>query len=267
MTRIPRVWAIGAVIAVAGCASSSPVEASRNDRGPVVPAASASAAPVPAEDAYCRAANEIADAAEVGGKTAHEKLAGGFVIDQAEALDLQRLLSTEYFQGSIAMQLDHDGITAIEAGPIMKSRGPGDPCYEGAIARVRAFAGDLPAIQHAATSGGSRSIAWREDLDVALADAKKTKRGALVFFCAEWAAACVELRHTFAKPRVIAAVTARFVPVRVDMTEETKETQAIADAHGVTGLPTILVVDEEGKTIRQINQFVDEDALLGVLAR
>jgi thiol:disulfide interchange protein len=62
-------------------------------------------------------------------------------------------------------------------------------------------------------------LAWRSDVESALADAKAQGRMALLDCGAEWCAACKELEHeTFADPRVMNSLK-DWVLIRIDMTD------------------------------------------------
>jgi thioredoxin:protein disulfide reductase len=88
----------------------------------------------------------------------------------------------------------------------------------------------------------SRPIAWLHDEKAAIAEASRTGKPILVDFFAEWCAACKELdAHTFSDPEVRAVVADRFVPLKVDATDETDEVTRLTSKYGVPGLPTVLM--------------------------
>src|SRR5437763_612121 len=86
-------------------------------------------------------------------------------------------------------------------------------------------------------------IPWLRDEQSALAQARATGKGLLVDFSAEWCAACKELDlHVFTDPAVKAEVAERFVPLKIDATEETDEITRLEAKYGVPGLPTVLLM-------------------------
>jgi thiol:disulfide interchange protein DsbD len=86
-------------------------------------------------------------------------------------------------------------------------------------------------------------IPWLRDERSALEQARATGKGLLVDFSAEWCAACKELdAHVFTDPSVKAEVAERFVPLKIDATEETDETTRLEAKYGVPGLPTVLLM-------------------------
>ena len=60
-------------------------------------------------------------------------------------------------------------------------------------------------------------------------------------------------------------VMGSFIPVKIDMSDAAQP-QPIADAYAVFGLPTVLVTDAEGRTLKGIEGYVDADDLLAQLA-
>jgi thiol:disulfide interchange protein DsbD len=86
-------------------------------------------------------------------------------------------------------------------------------------------------------------IPWLHDEHAALQMAQLTGKPLLVDFSAEWCAACKELdESTFSDPTVKQTVADRFVPLKVDATEETDEVVRLEDKYGVPGLPTVLMM-------------------------
>jgi len=86
-------------------------------------------------------------------------------------------------------------------------------------------------------------IPWLHDERAALEQARATGKGLLVDFSAEWCAACKELDlHVFSQPEVKAEVAERFVPLKIDATEETDEVSRLEAKYGVPGLPTVLLM-------------------------
>lgn len=98
--------------------------------------------------------------------------------------------------------------------------------------------------------------------------AKREGRPLLVDFTAAWCGACKELdKLTFSDPGV-KQEAARFVAVRVDATHD--DDPEVAKAMGalkVIGLPTVVLLDKDGREVRRFNDFVSAEVMLEALRR
>jgi thiol:disulfide interchange protein DsbD len=92
-------------------------------------------------------------------------------------------------------------------------------------------------------TGTAIPIAWLHDEKAALTMARATGKPIIIDFFADWCSACKELdAHTFSDPRVRQEVADRFVPLKVDATDDSDETNRLEQKYGVPGLPTVLMV-------------------------
>lgn len=94
-----------------------------------------------------------------------------------------------------------------------------------------------------ARAAQGRQIAWLHDEQTAVAQARATGKPLVVDFFAEWCAACKELDvHTWSDPSVAREVADKFVPLKVDATDDTPEIQRLTAKYAVPGLPTVLLL-------------------------
>lgn len=108
---------------------------------------------------------------------------------------------------------------------------------------------------------------WRTDERKAIAEARALGRGLIVDFWAEWCNECWRLeRETYAEPEVRRALREQFVPLRIDVTEETHANRDQLKRYAVLQLPTVLVLDRRAREIDRIDDFVASEALLNRLA-
>lgn len=105
-------------------------------------------------------------------------------------------------------------------------------------------------------------IAWQAKEVPATELARKEKKPMLIDFGAEWCTACKELdERTWPSPSV-RAEAARFVAVKIDATDEDDpETKRLTKKFGVVGLPTVIVLDSEGKEKVRFTEFVAADKM------
>jgi len=91
------------------------------------------------------------------------------------------------------------------------------------------------------------TIEWRTDLDAALAEARRDGKRVVVDFTADWCPPCIAMKHDVWPDAEVARVVAGgYVPVLID----TDRDGATTARYGVSGIPTVLVLDETGAVIR-----------------
>lgn len=109
-------------------------------------------------------------------------------------------------------------------------------------------------------------LRWFESEVEAKTLASAEKKPMIVDFGAEWCAACKELAvHTFADEKV-RDEAGRFVAVKVDATDdENPQINALKDKYKVVGLPTVVVLDSEGREKVRFNEFVPPERFLDAI--
>ena len=96
-------------------------------------------------------------------------------------------------------------------------------------------------VQTSATS--SAAIAWLHDEAKAVRQSRITGKALLIDFRADWCSACKMLdKHTWADPAVQDEVKARFVPLSLDMSDESAATGRLAKRYEIAGLPTVVIM-------------------------
>lgn len=94
-----------------------------------------------------------------------------------------------------------------------------------------------------------------------LADAKKGHKKIFVDVFAVWCGPCKALqRTTFKDPKAAAYYNSNFINISIDI--EKGEGPALAKKWNVQGLPTLLILDENGKVIADHTGYVDGQGLL-----
>jgi len=107
------------------------------------------------------------------------------------------------------------------------------------------------------------AVAWRTDLDAALAEARRTGKPVLADFSAEWCPSCQTMkREVWTDVEVGHDVERLYVPVAVDVDQN----RAVAGRYGITSIPTILILDAAGK-VRHRADFMSRQELIDFLSR
>ncbi|MCC7181623.1 MAG: thioredoxin family protein [Acidobacteria bacterium] len=106
------------------------------------------------------------------------------------------------------------------------------------------------------------AIEWRTDFDAALAEARRDGKRVLVDFTADWCPPCIAMKHdVWPDPRVARAIAEGYVPLLID----TDRNAVIPERYGVTGIPTILILDGSGTVLRDAS-FLSASAMVGFLS-
>lgn len=93
------------------------------------------------------------------------------------------------------------------------------------------------------------AVKWLGDEAEALRVARDKRLPVFVDFAAEWCAACHEMEESvFTDPAFIEAMSG-FVPLRIDVTEDSAENERKLRKYGIVSLPTIVFLDPEGRVV------------------
>lgn len=86
-------------------------------------------------------------------------------------------------------------------------------------------------------------IDWFHDEAKAIRQSRTTGKPLLIDFRADWCSACKMLdKHTWSDPLVQGEIKARFVPLSLDLGDESAASVRLAKRYGVSGLPTVVIM-------------------------
>jgi YHS domain-containing protein/thioredoxin-related protein len=106
------------------------------------------------------------------------------------------------------------------------------------------------------------SIAWLSDLRQAQQIAHEQQRVVLVHFFADWCSPCVHLeREVYPRAEISAAISANFVPVKVDV----RRSPELVRHYGVQSFPTDIFLDPSGGVLLRTNSPTDPGKYLQML--
>jgi thioredoxin:protein disulfide reductase len=121
----------------------------------------------------------------------------------------------------------------------------------------------------AAAANAEAGLPWQRDVDSALKTAAAEKRPVLIDFFADWCEACKELdRKVYPTPQVQEAAK-RFVPVKVDGTNDSDALDKLYERFGVQALPTVAFVDSKGNLLKEprVTGYLEPDRFVAVLSK
>ncbi|HEY1685057.1 MAG TPA: thioredoxin domain-containing protein [Tepidisphaeraceae bacterium] len=103
------------------------------------------------------------------------------------------------------------------------------------------------------------TIPWRENLAVGETEGQREHKLLLVEFSSGFCEPCEQMeRTTWADKRVKEALE-KFVPVKIDFLKETE----LDKKYGVEAIPTMMVMDDQGKVVRATTGEMDAEEFLG----
>ncbi|MCL6097210.1 MAG: protein-disulfide reductase DsbD [Bacteroidetes bacterium] len=107
---------------------------------------------------------------------------------------------------------------------------------------------------------------WQKFTHAKYQESLKNHERMIVDFYADWCIPCKELdANTFSDPRVV-EISKRFTPYKVDMTKTlSDETEQLRNEFNVVGMPTVLIIDSNGKEVYRLTGFVDADEFLKMI--
>lgn len=115
-----------------------------------------------------------------------------------------------------------------------------------------------PFVAHA----GDEGVPWRTDAQAAVAEAQQSGKLVLMHFWTKSCGPCRMLdKRVFAQPGVAGAITANYVPVKINAAESPE----LAKAYGVTRVPTDVVTDSRGQLIRSFVSPATPMAYMGLM--
>ena len=111
-----------------------------------------------------------------------------------------------------------------------------------------------------------QSINWKiYSANVSTADMQNSK-GTIIDFYADWCIPCKELEaSTFSNPKVIVEAKG-FNAYKANMTKSlSPEVEALRDKYKIVGVPTVLIINSQGKEVKRITGYINANEFLKML--
>ncbi len=103
-------------------------------------------------------------------------------------------------------------------------------------------------------------VSWESDMPAALERARTEGKPVLVNFYADWCVWCKRLESTTLRDAKVASVLQnRVVPLSLNVDGDGKE---LSNKYQVDGLPTIIVLDADGRELGRIPGYMPPDSFL-----
>lgn len=103
-------------------------------------------------------------------------------------------------------------------------------------------------------------IEWTQYSEAAVPQNINEKRGMIIDFYADWCIPCKELDAlTFSDDKVI-ETSKNFYTFKADMTKSlSPEVEALREKYKIVGVPTVLIINSEGREVKRITGFVNAE--------
>jgi thiol:disulfide interchange protein len=110
------------------------------------------------------------------------------------------------------------------------------------------------------TTHGAVEVDWEDDFPAALKRAGSEGKPVLITFYADWCVWCKRLESTTLRDaKVMTMLRDKVVPLSLDVDNEGRE---LSNEYRVDGLPTVLVLDAEGREIGRIPGYMPPSGFL-----
>ncbi len=100
---------------------------------------------------------------------------------------------------------------------------------------------------HNSTGESGVKLTWTHTESEAIAAASQTNKPILIDFWAEWCEACKKMdKTTFMDPEVRSKLDSEWTLLKLDLTEETEQNDAIQEKYKLAGLPSLVLLKPDG---------------------
>lgn len=113
--------------------------------------------------------------------------------------------------------------------------------------------------------GKTVDLKWIHNLDEGIATAGKENKPVMIDTYADWCIACKELEEYTFSDAEVAKILENYVLVKLDFTKMTEEDKKVQSALKIKGMPTLILLNSEGKETHRTSGFLNKEEFLGFL--
>jgi len=106
---------------------------------------------------------------------------------------------------------------------------------------------------------------WRTSDEAAFQEARDTGMPMLIDFYADWCSACHELDEKTWPDSGVQTAMARFIPVKLDLTQNDASAKAYQKKYGIVGMPTVILLSPQGEEMARFEGFRPPDEVKAFL--
>jgi len=107
------------------------------------------------------------------------------------------------------------------------------------------------------------TIGWLDNIHEATATAAQTGKPVLIRFSANWCPPCQQMKRTvYPQQQVASLIQQAYVPLDVDLTQNGAPGQPLAEQYGVESIPTLIILDPQGRELSRLSGGVNETILM-----
>lgn len=113
----------------------------------------------------------------------------------------------------------------------------------------------------ACSSRTNAPASWFTDEAAARARANLEQKALVIDFTETWSIPSVNLSNLLGTPEIWSKLTADFIPLRIDVSNQDESSDAWRARYGLPNLPAVLFVDRNGAVLARIDSSPDETEL------
>lgn len=108
---------------------------------------------------------------------------------------------------------------------------------------------------------------WLSSDEEGYHQARLTGKPVLIDFFAEWCTACHELDEKTWPDAAVQRELQRFIQVKLDLTKNDKKTGTVQKEYKILGMPTVILLDSEGKELTRFEGYQSPGEVVKILQR